>query len=112
MTHEEFMKEACRVNSSVGALITYGLHPIARGFWGIHPRYQNLPVFHAEAMAILNAKLDRGNCNGATLYVNKSPCRNCAELIIQAGIRAVYYMIQYEIPEAADTGINRLKERE
>jgi tRNA(Arg) A34 adenosine deaminase TadA len=87
MTHEEFMKEACRVNSSVGALITYGLHPIARGFWGIHPRYQNLPVFHAEAMAILNAKLDRGNCNGATLYVNKSPCRNCAELIIQAGDR-------------------------
>lgn len=46
-------------------------------------------VVHAEANAILNANLDRhGSYN---LYTTLSPCRECAKLIIQAGISDVYY---------------------
>lgn len=45
-------------------------------------------VIHAEANAILNAKEDVA---GWTLYLSIPPCSDCCKLIIQAGIKQVYY---------------------
>lgn len=45
---------------------------------------------HAEANAILNAI--QGNLNDCSLYTTLSPCNECAKLIIQKGIKKVYYI--------------------
>ena len=46
-------------------------------------------VVHAEANALIRA---RQNCVGFVLYTTLFPCNECAELIIQAGIKKVYYL--------------------
>ena len=62
-------------------------------------------VLHAETNAI--AKLARSNESGldADLFVTHSPCLDCAKLIYQAGIRRVYYSVNYR----DDSGITFLK---
>lgn len=62
-------------------------------------------VLHAETNAI--AKLARSTESGldADLFVTHSPCLDCAKLIYQAGIRRVYYSVNYR----DDRGINFLK---
>ena len=62
-------------------------------------------VLHAETNAI--AKLARSVESGldADLFVTHSPCLDCAKLIYQAGIRRVYYSVNYR----DDSGVNFLK---
>lgn len=52
-------------------------------------------VIHAEANAI--AKLARQNGNGqdAIMFITHAPCVECAKLIIQSGIKNVYWKEQY-----------------
>lgn len=45
-------------------------------------------VVHAEANAIIHA---RQNCAGFSLYTTLFPCCECAKLIIQAGIKQIFY---------------------
>lgn len=57
-------------------------------------------VLHAESNAILKcAKEGSSSSDGAYLYVTMSPCPDCAKLIIQAGIKKVYYRHQYRLPD-------------
>ena len=62
-------------------------------------------VLHAESNAI--AKLAKSNNSGldADIFITHSPCVECAKLILQAGIRTVYYAENYR----DDTGIKFLK---
>ena len=46
-------------------------------------------VVHAELNAILNSEK---SLKGATLYVTKFPCNECAKAIIQSGIKHIFYM--------------------
>lgn len=46
-------------------------------------------VVHAEKNAIANATTD---LKGATIYVSLIPCNNCAQLIVQKGIKEVVYL--------------------
>lgn len=52
-------------------------------------------VLHAEANAI--SKLAKGTTSseGSTLFCTHEPCIECAKLIYQAGIKEVYYAIDY-----------------
>ena len=52
-------------------------------------------VLHAESNAI--AKLAKSNESGlgSTLFVTHSPCIHCAKLILQSGIRNVFYSEDY-----------------
>ena len=52
-------------------------------------------VLHAEANAILKCAQNGISSRGATLYVTLSPCRDCAKLILQAGIHRVVYRDEY-----------------
>ena len=62
-------------------------------------------VVHAEANAIAYAAKEGISTKGCSLYVTLSPCINCANLIIQAGIKEVIYTESYR-----DTsGIDHLK---
>ena len=50
-------------------------------------------VCHAELNAIINC--ERKDLIGAQLYTTLYPCYNCAKMIIQAGIKDVYYLYDY-----------------
>jgi dCMP deaminase len=62
-------------------------------------------VLHAESNAI--AKLAKANDSGdgADIFVTHAPCIDCSKLILQSGIRRVYYGAQYR----TDDGITFLK---
>ena len=47
-------------------------------------------VCHAELNAIINC--ERKELIGAKIYTTSYPCYNCAKMIIQAGIKDVYYL--------------------
>jgi len=57
--------------------------------------YTQWYVLHAEANAILKVARSTQSCEGATLYITLSPCRECSKLIHQAGIKRVVYQIGY-----------------
>jgi len=46
---------------------------------------------HAEANAIVLAAYNGVRLDNAEIYVTASPCFNCFKLIVNAGIRTVYY---------------------
>lgn len=46
-------------------------------------------MIHSEAKAIVDAKCD---LSGATMYVTLFPCNECAKLIIESGIKELYYL--------------------
>jgi len=50
-------------------------------------------ALHAEEKAIINAH--SADLNGCTLYVTTFPCFNCAQKILDAGIKTVYYVESY-----------------
>ena len=58
-------------------------------------------VVHAEPNAILNSTVSLDN---STLYVTLFPCNECAKLVIQSGIKEVFYGEDYR----DDAGISFL----
>ena len=62
--------------------------------WGIHR--ERPYVLHAEANAILKVASSTQSCQGATLYITLSPCRECSKLIHQSGIKRVVYQNAYK----------------
>jgi dCMP deaminase len=55
-----------------------------------HTKY--MYVCHAEVNAILNCQASQSEQDGSTLYVTLFPCNQCAQAIVQAGIRRVVYL--------------------
>ena len=53
-------------------------------------------VLHAESNAIAKMARTINACEGATLYTTMSPCKECAKLIIQAGIKEVVFKELYD----------------
>lgn len=46
---------------------------------------------HAEINALLNAAKNGIKVNNSSIYVNYSPCRDCAKSILAAGIKSIYF---------------------
>ncbi|MCU0304334.1 MAG: cytidine/deoxycytidylate deaminase family protein [Thermoanaerobaculales bacterium] len=46
---------------------------------------------HAEANALVQAAFNGVRLDGAEIYVTASPCFNCFKLIVNAGIRTIYF---------------------
>lgn len=57
-------------------------------------------VVHAEQNAILNALFEKNDLKESTIYVTKSPCMICSKLLINAGIKKVFYANKYPDEEA------------
>ena len=53
-------------------------------------------MIHAEMNAISNANRNGVDCNGADIYLTLSPCHDCIKLLIQHGIKNVYYLKEYK----------------
>lgn len=90
----------------VGALIVKDGMIISDGYNGTPSGFDNCCendhgethwyVLHAEANAILKVAKSNHNCEGATLYLTLSPCKECSKLVVQAGIRRIVYMMDYK----------------
>lgn len=68
---------------------------------------------HAEQNALLQAAMNGVSCQGASMYVTCQPCNNCAKMIINAGIKQVFYEGEYIDPFAlqlfSDAKINLVR---
>ena len=90
----------------VGAIIVKNKMIISDGFNGTPSGFDNncedengdtnWYVLHAEANAILKVAKSTNSCLGATLYLTLSPCKECAKLIHQSGIKRLVYSEQYK----------------
>lgn len=99
----------------VGALIVKDRMIISDGYNGTPTGFENYCeddegytkwyVLHAEANAILKVASSTQSCQGATLYITMSPCKECSKLIHQAGIKRLVYEIGYK----DTTGLDFLK---
>jgi dCMP deaminase len=59
-------------------------------------------VLHAEANAILKVAKSTQSCDGATLYITLSPCKDCSKLIHQSGIKRVVFCNEYKDTSGLD----------
>lgn len=59
-------------------------------------------VLHAEANAITKMARNNTSCDGSTLYITLSPCKECSKLIIQSGIKRVVYKEKYRDTSGLD----------
>jgi dCMP deaminase len=62
----------------------------------------NWYVLHAEANAILKVARSTQTCEGATLYITLSPCKECSKLIHQSGIKRVVFQNDYKDTSGID----------
>lgn len=96
----------------VGALIVKDRMIISDGYNGTPSGYENCCedennktkwyVLHAEANAILKISRSTQSCEGATLYLTLSPCKECSKLILQAGIKRMVYIDEYSDKEGIE----------
>ncbi|MGB9859820.1 MAG: ComE operon protein 2 [Moorellaceae bacterium] len=115
--HQYFMAQAkllasrstCR-RLRVGCVITRDKRIVATGYNGsVSGEVHCLDVgckmedghcirtVHAEANALIQCARFGVATAGADLYVTHFPCLNCVKLIIQAGIRHIYYETEYRV---------------
>ncbi len=52
-------------------------------------------VIHAETNCVLKAAKEGVSIIGATVYVTLSPCLSCSAMLIQAGVKNIYYKDEY-----------------
>lgn len=99
----------------VGAIIVRDRMIISDGYNGTPSGFENCCedvegltqwyVLHAEANAILKVARSTQTCEGATLYITLSPCKECSKLIHQSGIKRVVYHNGY----SDDSGLQFLR---
>ncbi|OQD44093.1 deoxycytidylate deaminase [Croceivirga radicis] len=90
----------------VGAIIVKDRMIISDGYNGTPTGFENFCedeagytkwyVLHAEANAISKVAASTQSCNGATLYITLSPCKECSKLIHQSGIKRIVYQNAYK----------------
>ena len=96
----------------VGAIIVRDRMIISDGYNGTPSGFDNCcedengltrwDVLHAEANAILKVAGSTQSCEGATLYITLSPCKDCSKLIHQSGIKRVVYHQEYKDTSGVD----------
>ncbi|SFT81815.1 dCMP deaminase [Lishizhenia tianjinensis] len=100
----------------VGAIIVKDQMIISDGYNGTPAGFDNCCedddnnthwyVLHAEANAILKVAKSTNNAKNSTLYLTLSPCKECAKLILQAGIKRLVFINDYK----DDSGLRFLED--
>lgn len=93
--------------SKVGCVIVKDDRIISIGYNGTPPGADNTcedadgntkpDVIHAEHNALL--KLGPGEAAGSTVFVTYSPCKACAQMIVDAEVANVVYDTAYRLPD-------------
>lgn len=99
----------------VGCVVVKDNRIISIGYNGMPAGWNNIcedennvtkpEVLHAETNAIAKLARTHESGEGAVVFVTHAPCMDCAKLIYQTGISAVYYKHNYK----TDNGIQFLK---
>ncbi|MBM3236823.1 dCMP deaminase family protein [Candidatus Poribacteria bacterium] len=67
-------------------------------------------TIHAEINAIAQAAKHGSSINNADIYITHTPCIHCLKVLINTGIKNIYYQHEYKIESIADmieqAGIN------
>ena len=97
-------------------IISDGYNGTPTGFDNVcelNPDTTHWYVIHGEANAILKCARRGQSCDGATLYLTHSPCKDCSKLILQSGIKRLVYLDEYRDRSGLDflekTGIEIIK---
>ncbi|WP_430907278.1 deoxycytidylate deaminase [Maribacter sp. 2-571] len=103
---QEWGKLSYCKRKQVGAIIVKDRMIISDGYNGTPTGFENYCeddegytkwyVLHAEANAISKVAASTQSCEGATLYITLSPCKECSKLIHQCGIKRVVYKTAYK----------------
>ena len=103
---QEWGKLSYCQRKQVGAIIVKDRMIISDGYNGTPTGFENncedddgntkWYVLHAEANAISKVASSTQSCEGATLYITLSPCKDCSKLIHQSGIKRVVYKTAYK----------------
>ena len=101
--------------SKVGCIIVKDNMIISDGYNGMPSGFDNtcevevdgecttrLEVIHAEANALCKLAKSTQSSEGAILFTTMAPCYECAKLIIQSGIKLVYYFESYRDTEGRE----------
>jgi len=83
--------------------------------WNTEEKYKY--VIHAEMNAVANACYNGCEVKGSSIYLTLSPCNECIKLLVQFGIKNIYYLTEYkdfELTEkiANNSGISLMKFKE
>lgn len=89
---EEYEERYYDNPSAAELLIDYG-YKLANGI--AKKLVTKREVLHAESNAISKVAKSSNSSEDADLYVTLSPCFECAKLIIQSGIKRVFYREEY-----------------
>ncbi len=102
---DEWGKLSYCKRKQVGAIIVKDRMIISDGYNGTPSGFENFCedengytkwyVLHAEANATRKVASSTQSCQGATLYITLSPCKECSKLIHQSGIVRVVYKKAY-----------------
>lgn len=108
----EWSKLSYCKRKQVGAIIVKDRMIISDGYNGTPSGFENCCedennltkwyVLHAEANAVLKVARSTQSCDGATLYITFSPCKDCSKLIHQSGIKRLVYHKLYKDSEGIE----------
>ena len=111
---EEISRRSYAQRLKVGAVLVKNNSIISDGYNGMPYGFENscetdnitnIEVLHAESNAIAKIAKSNQSSEDSTLYVTVSPCVECAKLMIQCGVKSVYFKHRYRILD----GVNLLK---
>jgi dCMP deaminase len=110
----QFAKLSYAERRKVGSVVVKDAQIISFGYNGTPHGFNNscefldiptgklvtrVEVLHAESNALAKLAKSTISSEGAHLYVTMSPCFQCAKLIIQSGIKHVFYCEEYRDKE-------------
>ena len=102
LSHAERSKVGCIIVSENDQIISQGYNGMPRGMHNCCEHidedgnlHTNCEVLHAETNALMKCARDGGRTQNSRMYITLSPCYDCAKVIIQAGIKKVYYAEKY-----------------
>ena len=89
----------------VGCLLVKDNRIISQGYNGFlrgHPHKSvvvndhEIATLHAEQNAIIDCAKRGVSCNDCDAYITHFPCINCLKMLVQAGIKNIYYISDYK----------------
>lgn len=89
----------------VGCILVKDNRIISQGYNGFltgHPHESiiqddhEIATIHAEQNAIIDCAKRGVNCNESIAYITHFPCVTCAKMLVQAGIKEIYYIEDYK----------------
>jgi dCMP deaminase len=100
---ETAKRSSCK-RLKVGCILVKENRIISQGYNGFlsgHPHISividnhEIATIHAEQNAIIDCAKRGVSCNNSDAYITHFPCINCLKFLIQAGIKNIFYIYDY-----------------